>query len=52
MILTTRKFDKDDTYFIFWRIKDNEIIKKIKIKPSYFKTKKKILFDRFKKTNI
>ena len=39
------------TYLLlsFMSIKDNEIIKKIKkVKPSYFKNKEKILFDRFK----
>ena len=42
------KFDKDILTLSFQGIKDNEIIKKIKIKPSYFKQRRKILFDRFK----
>jgi|TARA_B100001964_G_scaffold61480_1_gene69808 hypothetical protein len=42
------KFDKDILTLSFQGIKDDEIIKKTKIKPSYFKQRRKILFDRFK----
>tara|TARA_B100000945_G_C20106277_1_gene468190 strand:+ start:345 stop:626 length:282 start_codon:yes stop_codon:yes gene_type:complete len=42
------KFDKDILTLSFQGMKDDEIIKKTKIKPSYFKQRRKILFDRFK----
>ena len=42
------KCDKDILTLSFQGIEDNEIIKKLKIKSSYFKQRRKILFTRFK----
>jgi len=42
------KWDKDILTLSFQGIKDSEIIKQLKIKSSYFKQRRKTLFDRFK----
>ena len=42
------KFDKDILTLSFQGIEDSQIIKKLKIKSSYFKQRRKTLFNKFK----
>ena len=42
------KFDKEICILSFQGIEDSQIIKKLKIKSSYFKQRRKTLFTRFK----